>query len=254
MNQEKIGKFIYECRKEKKLSQRELAEKLKVSDRSISNWENGKNKPDLSLFKPLCEILDITVNDLMSGEKVEKEDYQEKFEENMVNVVSKASKKNKGLNIFLWTYLIIISMILIFLLSTICLNFEFTQPYDENNMQIVSDDTNEYLSFYSSFSGTVNFVTRNYIENNQNIGLIFINYQSSILNLLAKDKNSVIDKDNLKCGKTIDLRPANLPLNYKVYYTDIKLSEISNASEKELENIIKKSHLMYENNNELLRN
>ncbi len=254
MNQEKIGKFIYECRKEKKLSQRELAEKLKVSDRSISNWENAKNMPDLSLFKPLCEILDITVNDLMSGEKVEKEDYQEKFEENMVNVVSKASKKNKGLNIFLWTYLIIISIILIFLLSTICLNFEFTQPYDENNMQIVSDDTNEYLSFYSSFSGTVNFVTRNYIENNQNIGLIFINYQSSILNLLTKDKNSVIDKDNLKCGNTIDLRPANLPLNYKVYYTDIKLSEISNASEKELENIIKKSHLMYENNNELLRN
>lgn len=57
MNQEKIGKFISECRKNKKIIQSELAEKLGVTDRSVSNWENGKNMPDLSLFKMLCDEL-----------------------------------------------------------------------------------------------------------------------------------------------------------------------------------------------------
>ena len=57
MNQGKIGKYISEKRKEKKLTQEELAEKLGVSDRAVSNWENGKNMPDLSLFKPLCKEL-----------------------------------------------------------------------------------------------------------------------------------------------------------------------------------------------------
>ena len=73
MNQEKIGKFIAKCRKEKNITQSELAEKLGVTDRSISNWENGKNMPDLSLFKPLCKELDITINELMCGEKISKQ-------------------------------------------------------------------------------------------------------------------------------------------------------------------------------------
>ena len=55
MNQEKIGKFIAECRRQRKMTQSELGEKLGVTEKSISNWENGRNMPDLSLFKPLCE-------------------------------------------------------------------------------------------------------------------------------------------------------------------------------------------------------
>ena len=93
MNQEKIGKFIKILRKEKKLTQNELATKLGVTDKSISNWENGKNMPDLSLFKPLCEILGITINDLISGEKLSKDNYQEKFEENILNTIDYTNKK-----------------------------------------------------------------------------------------------------------------------------------------------------------------
>ena len=85
MNQEKIGKFIAKCRKEKNLTQSELAEKLGVTDKSIGNWENGRNMPDLSLFKPLCNELGISINDLLSGEKISKDKYQEKLEENIVN-------------------------------------------------------------------------------------------------------------------------------------------------------------------------
>ena len=93
MNQEKIGKFIAKRRKEKKMTQSDLAEKLGVTDKSIGNWENGRNMPDLSLFKPLCKELDITINDLMSGEKINKTDYQEKFEENIVNTIEYSTKK-----------------------------------------------------------------------------------------------------------------------------------------------------------------
>ena len=73
MNQEHIGKFIAKCRKGKNLTQQELAEKLGVTDRSISKWENGRCLPDLSLFNPLCQELDITINELLSGEKINKE-------------------------------------------------------------------------------------------------------------------------------------------------------------------------------------
>ena len=70
MDLNKIGKFIANTRKEKNMTQQELANLLGVSDRSIGNWENGRNMPDLSLLKPLCEALDITINDLLSGERV----------------------------------------------------------------------------------------------------------------------------------------------------------------------------------------
>lgn len=105
MNQEKIGRFILKCRKEKKLTQAELAEKLGVTDKSISNWENGRNMPDLSLFKPLCELLDISINDLISGERVSKDKYQEKLEENIISTIDytnkKLSKKNNVIGIIL---------------------------------------------------------------------------------------------------------------------------------------------------------
>ncbi len=88
MNQEQIGKFIAKCRKEKNLTQEELAELLGVTNRSISNWENGKNMPDLSLFEPLCKIFNIRVNELLSGKRITKADYQEKLEENIVNTIN----------------------------------------------------------------------------------------------------------------------------------------------------------------------
>lgn len=120
MDQEKIGKFIAKCRKSKKMTQSDLAEKLGVTDKSIGNWENGRNMPDLSLFKPLCDELDITINDLMSGEKINKDKYQEKFEENIVNTIDYSTKKiNKysntiGLLLVIFGLFISMSAIMIF--------------------------------------------------------------------------------------------------------------------------------------------
>lgn len=112
MNQEKIGKFIASVRKEKNITQNELAEKLGVSDRTIGNWENGRNMPDVSLFKPLCENLDITLNDLLSGEKVSDNCYHERLEENIINAIDYSNKKiekNNNTIAFIFIILCILS-------------------------------------------------------------------------------------------------------------------------------------------------
>ena len=75
MNQEKIGKFIASCRKKQKLTQEQLAEKLGITYKAVSKWETGKGLPDASIMKDLCCILKITVNELLSGELINKEDY-----------------------------------------------------------------------------------------------------------------------------------------------------------------------------------
>lgn len=120
MNQEKIGKFIAELRKNQKMTQSDLANILGVTEKSVSNWENGRNMPDLSLFKPLCDELKITINDLMSGEKIDSEKYQEKFEENIVNTIDYSTKKlNKykgiiSLSLIIFGLFISLSAIMIF--------------------------------------------------------------------------------------------------------------------------------------------
>jgi len=106
MNQEKIGKFIAKLRKEKKITQHELGEKLGVTDKTISRWENGNYMPDLSLLKPLCKELNISINELLSGERIDKDNYQEKFEENVINTIDYTNKK-------ITKYSNIISMLLI---------------------------------------------------------------------------------------------------------------------------------------------
>lgn len=99
MDQEKIGRFIASIRKEKNITQNELAEKLGVSDRTIGNWENGRNMPDVSLFKPLCEELGATLNDILSVEKVSDKCYQERLEENIISAIDYSNKKLKRITI-----------------------------------------------------------------------------------------------------------------------------------------------------------
>jgi len=108
MNQEKIGKFIAKCRKDKNLTQKDLAFKLNVSDRAVSNWENGKNMPDLSLFKPLCEILDISINDLLNGEIGNNtNNIIESTIEYADNEIKKVKNKNKKMIISIVIFIII---------------------------------------------------------------------------------------------------------------------------------------------------
>lgn len=95
MNQEKIGKFIAECRKEKNLTQLQLAEKLNISNRAVSKWETGKSCPDVSIMMELCGILGINVNELLTGERIIMENYQKKAEENLVELQKQKEQANK---------------------------------------------------------------------------------------------------------------------------------------------------------------
>lgn len=91
----KIGKFIAFCRKDKKLTQEELAEKLYITDRAVSKWERGLSLPDASIMLELCNILDINVNELLMGEKIMKENYKEKTESLLVDLAKQDEMKNR---------------------------------------------------------------------------------------------------------------------------------------------------------------
>ena len=97
MNQEKIGRFISEKRREKHLTQSELAERLGITDRAISKWENGVCLPDAGTMPELCEILDITINDLFSGEKVDTKKNEKKLEQNLLEMTKMKEEKDKQL-------------------------------------------------------------------------------------------------------------------------------------------------------------
>ena len=98
----KIGKFIAECRKEKKLTQEMLAEKLYVTDRAVSKWERGLSLPDASNMLDLCNILGINVNELLSGERIDMKDNEKKTNELLVELARQEELKNKRMIMDMW--------------------------------------------------------------------------------------------------------------------------------------------------------
>lgn len=95
MDQIKIGKFIAQERKSKGYTQKQLAEILGISDKTISKWERGNGFPEVSLLLPLCNELKVSVNELLTGERVSESDYRKKAEENMLNLVKEAQESKK---------------------------------------------------------------------------------------------------------------------------------------------------------------
>jgi len=94
LDQEKIGRFIAERRKVKEMTQKQLAERLGVSDKAVSKWETGRSMPDNSILFELCAVLETNVNELLSGEKLSVDNYHGKAEENMMNLMKE--KQNSG--------------------------------------------------------------------------------------------------------------------------------------------------------------
>ena len=97
MDQIKIGRFIAERRKAKNLTQMQLAERLGITDRAISKWENGKGMPDSSLMLDLCDALEISVNELLSGEMIDMKEYNPKAEQQLLEMVKEREKKDREL-------------------------------------------------------------------------------------------------------------------------------------------------------------
>ena len=102
MDQLKIGKFIAECRKQKNLTQMQLAEKLGITDKAISKWERSIAMPDTSIMLELCDILGISVNELLSGEKISMENNNQKNEQLLLDMARELEKKNKTIWNAMW--------------------------------------------------------------------------------------------------------------------------------------------------------
>ena len=113
MDQIKIGRFISECRRNANLTQAQLAEKLNITDRAVSKWENGKSLPDSAIMLELCSILGITVNELLNGEKIDMENNEKKNEQLLIDMAKEVEQKNKTIWTSMWA-LMIVSMIGLF--------------------------------------------------------------------------------------------------------------------------------------------
>lgn len=132
MDQIRIGKFIAQERKQKGYTQKNLAQQLGISDKTISKWERGNGFPEVSLLLPLCEELEITVNELLVGERVSGEKYQEKAEETMVNLLMEAQESKKKILLSV----IVVGLTLLSALTLFIISGMLTM---ENWMRIVLD-------------------------------------------------------------------------------------------------------------------
>ena len=122
MDQVKIGKFIADCRKKTNLTQMQLAEKLNITDRAISKWETGKSLPDSSIMLELCDILGISVNDLLCGEIVTMANYNKELENNLLEMIKQkeqADKRLLSIEVFIGITAIIVLFALIFVAAFI---------------------------------------------------------------------------------------------------------------------------------------
>ena len=120
MDQVKIGKFIAECRKKNNLTQMQLAEKLSITDRAVSKWENGKAMPDSGIMLDLCNELKISVNELLSGEVIEMKNYDKKTEELLLDMQKQkeeADRRLLSMEIIIGTITVILFIFLVMVAS-----------------------------------------------------------------------------------------------------------------------------------------
>ena len=246
MNQEKIGKFIAECRKKQKLTQGELAEKLNVNIRTISRWETGVSIPDLSLYEPLCNTLNITINELLSGSHLKKEEYQQNFEKNIINVVDKTSKKQKVKGILKNILTIVLSIYIVVLISCILANsITFKQKYQENTISIEkTNDSHINFNVDATMAGEVKYA---YL-NKEDYTIIFITRYQTIAEKLSGETYNKITGYNLnqkRFSQGIEIPDPNLKSKIKVYYTDTNFKKIATSTNEEFNTIINNSKLLY---------
>lgn len=144
MNTTEVGRFISELRKEKGFTQKDLAEKLSVTDKAVSKWETGRSAPDISLLVPLSEILDVSVIEILNGEKIEKESFTEIGDEVIVETM-KSDKRKRRVSVIVS----VVSMLLLFtfaLSSYPLYHFMISVPIDDESAII--EEAVQKSSFY----------------------------------------------------------------------------------------------------------
>ena len=227
MNQEKIGNYIKSKRKNKKITQEQLSEKLGVSNKAVSNWENGKNMPDLSLFKPLCEILDISINELMSGEDLKEEEYINTFEENIINVINDTNKKKKH---YILIPLISIALFLVLLITMI---LEINIEYEYTNITCTKKDKYIILKHKGDYAS---YTTSKRIDGKY---YYIINSKISIYEIPSNYKNIIKNKVQTYI-ETFEKTDEKI----YVYYSNESISKINKMNDKEFLNNLNNYNLI----------
>lgn len=148
MNTYDFGKFLSQLRKEKGLTQIQLAEQLNVTDKAISRWETGKNFPDIEIFEDLSKILDISISELLEGKRIEKEKLFDVSEEHIVNQIKKNKKTKK-------VYMIIISVIMLFALICGCLVIKNSGVFDGVIYDEIPCYSNDILTIMNNIDGYI---------------------------------------------------------------------------------------------------
>ena len=212
MEQEKIGKFIQTLRKDKNLTQAELAEKLNITDRAVSKWERGKSMPDSSLMLDLCKILGISVNELLMGEKIKDDEIKRVSDMNLVKsltIVEKSKKKMKN---------IVISFLILGVISLL-------------SLYTVINDNNSNLTYLFIHS-------IDYLSNKIKFGK---DYYNNIAMLSAQNESyraqEIINLENIKENEKLC-----------VYYTDFNFNNLKKYKETDLNKFLKSSYLILECN------
>ena len=193
MDKQKIGDFIKKKRKEKGLTQIELAEKIGITDRAISKWERGICCPDISLLKDLCKILDININELLSGNEL-KEITIEQSEDIIVETVKTYTNVEKKKNKALLTFTIIILVLYIFLVASMYLTFNQMNKREGINWEIIQTKRAAERIFnalekydYKEIRKIENQYT-DIIENGINVNAM--DDETKCMEYLEKDKNT----------------------------------------------------------------
>lgn len=149
----KIGKFIAQKRKKLGLTQKQLAEKLGMSDKSISKWERGICLPDVSIYIELCNILEISINEFLAGEEIKEEQIVQKSEENIIGITSESKNEKKRLNKIIRVLILALSvLIIIFIVISAYASYHWFSTVDGNDTKAIAHQVENY---YKSDVGSV---------------------------------------------------------------------------------------------------
>lgn len=194
MNQEKIGKYIATCRKNKKLTQEQLAEKLGITSKSISRWENGKTMPDVSLFHSLCEELSITINDLLSGETTSKNNL-DLSEDKLLDYSKYIKKIEKKKSIILSIGLITLIGLFLIIIILIFNKTFFKNSYELDYMNNISIPIPRY-SYYRGTGGMEAYTTKlKTIKQPDEVNILIDRYLNTLDKIECNNENYYYDKN-----------------------------------------------------------
>lgn len=227
MNQEKIGKFIAECRKKQNLTQKELAEKLNITDRAVSKWERGINLPDISLLYELSDILKINVTELLDGKRSEKKkiDSDDILNTLKYTEIKTMEKHKNNINLIMFSFIIFISLMLIIFNLKIIYYFNSRYNY---NMQYIYIDENDAPSI-SNIEKKIDLIRKEQgIYNDDDYKIILNGLEQMCTNTNFKKESKILSRKYFEFDEIYDLYNEKDMLSYDSIYNILKKYKIDN--------------------------